>query len=197
MIALFYGTRPEYIKLKPIMESLDKRLIKYKVVQVCQHTDLIKDCKYDEEIKIYNLISNRLNDIICSILSHSEVFLGCKYVLVQGDTTTALAVALSAFNNKVPVIHVEAGMRTYDKNNPYPEEVNRRIISSMASIHYCATSNEKQYLINEGFDEDSIKVTGNTVIDNLKNIKIKKTNKIILTLHRRENHDKIKECFSM
>jgi UDP-N-acetylglucosamine 2-epimerase (non-hydrolysing) len=193
MIGIFYGTRPEYIKLKPLLKALQKRSIEYKLFQVSQHTDLIKECPYDEFIRIKNSSKNRLNSIFLSVLRYPLKNL--KYVLVQGDTTTAAAVALNAFHSGIKVIHLEAGMRSFDRYNPYPEESNRRIISSLADIHYCPTDREKRYLYVEGFDKDSVLVTGNTCIDNLINIEVTKTNKVLVTLHRRENQPNIIKWF--
>ena len=185
MIGLFYGTRPEFIKLLPLIDELEARKVKFALIQVSQHTDLIRDCFGDQAIKIKSHGLNRLNDIYQSIMDHDLSYL--KYALVQGDTATAAAVALSAFHQQVPVMHLEAGMRTYNKQHPYPEEVNRRIISALASVHYCATQREKQFLIDEGFVHDDILVTGNTVIDNLVGMQPRDGNKVIVTLHRREN----------
>lgn len=191
MIGIFYGTRPEFIKLLPVIEGLDKRNVKYELVQVAQHTDLIKDCLYDERISIHtaDYATNRLNHIFgqCGAVDMTKY----KYVLVQGDTTTAAAVALSAYNQGCKVMHVEAGMRTYDKKNPFPEEVNRRLISSLATIHYCPTERESRFLYDEGYLRDDIIITGNTVIDNLMNEfdeEVEQTENVIITLHRRENH---------
>jgi UDP-N-acetylglucosamine 2-epimerase (non-hydrolysing) len=109
--------------------------------------------------------------------------------MVQGDTTSALAVALSAFHHGIKIIHLEAGLRTYDKNNPYPEEINRRLISQIADIHLCPTTKAQLNLFSEQII-DNVYVVGNTIIDNLLSYKDKcmYTNKILVTLHRRENH---------
>jgi UDP-N-acetylglucosamine 2-epimerase (non-hydrolysing) len=116
--------------------------------------------------------------------------------MVQGDTTTAMAVALSAFHHGIKVIHLEAGLRTYNKQNPYPEETNRRIISQIADIHLCPTNQALKNLTDEMTVGDMY-VVGNTVIDNLLQYKdkCKYTNKILVTLHRRENHYLMKEWF--
>jgi len=193
MIGIFYGTRPEYIKLLPVLDSLDQRGVMYHLVQLGQHTTLIEGCKFDEHVKVSNRTVHRLNDIFHTALGYSmDKF---KYVLVQGDTTTAVAVAQSAFNQGVPVMHVEAGMRTYDKKNPFPEEVNRRIISSLATVHYCPTLREKNYLQDEGFSDDAILVVGNTVIDNLQGRKSTQGKTVVVTMHRRENQSNLKDWY--
>jgi UDP-N-acetylglucosamine 2-epimerase (non-hydrolysing) len=198
MIGLFYGTRPEYIKLLPVARALNDKNIEYELVQIQQHTDLIRNCEYDRRIRVFtspvgNVVC-RLNDIFHAALG---INLKCyKYVMVQGDTSTAAAVALSAFNQGVPVMHVEAGLRTYDKNNPYPEETNRRIISALASVHYCPTDFDVSNLLIEGFKDDDIILTGNTVIDNLRGREATKGNTVIVTMHRRENQPHLREWFS-
>lgn len=193
MIGIFYGTRPEYIKLLPVASALKKRGIEFILFQVQQHTDLIEGCEWDRKIVVNSHSNNRLNDICISIMM--DELKDITSVLVQGDTTTATAVALSAFNRRIPVRHVEAGLRTYDRDNPFPEEINRRIISSLATTHYCPTERDKQHLINEGFHSDDILVTGNTVIDNLLGRFPTKTNKILITMHRRENHANLHDWF--
>ena len=193
MIGLFYGTRPEYIKLLPIISSLEARKVEFLLYQVQQHTNLLDGCAWHRKIIVEQHTKNRLNNISISIMKDGLVEL--DRVLVQGDTTTATAVALSAFHNNIPVHHVEAGLRTYDKKNPYPEEVNRRIISSIASVHYCPTDRDSKNLYDEGLGSDCIIITGNTVIDNLQGIFPTKSNTIIVTMHRRENQDDLDSWF--
>ena len=195
MIGIFYGTRPEYIKLLPVVRALDAdSKAGYELVQVRQHTNLIEDCKFDASFGVKEQGINRLNDIFHTAL---DIDLSkYRYVVVQGDTTTAAAVAISAFNQGVPVMHIEAGLRTYDKNNPFPEEINRRLISSLASVHYCPTEFDVSNLIREGFGDDEIVMTGNTVIDNLQGREATKSNTIVVTMHRRENQPHLREWFS-
>lgn len=196
MIGIFYGTRPEYIKMLPIIDQLRKQRTPFILFQVQQHTNLIEDCPFDVKLKVNNKTSNRLNDIFVSILEQDKSFKDLSHALVQGDTTTAAAVALTAFNLGIKVLHVEAGLRTYSKTDPYPEEINRRIISSLASVHYCPTQRDKDNLEQERFTEDEILVTGNTVIDNLVGREASKTNTVLVTMHRRENHAKLREWFT-
>lgn len=203
MILLAYGTRPEYIKLKPLIDVFNENNFEYLTLFTGQHTTLIGEHNPDYIINIDDLNDlhiNRLDRIVKSIMGLFTAILinvnDIDYVLVQGDTTTAFAVALTSFHYGVKVIHLEAGLRTYDKENPYPEEVNRRLISQIADIHLCPT---KQSLINLRNEETQgkIHVVGNTVIDNLlqhKN-KCEYTNKILVTLHRRENHHWLDQWF--
>jgi UDP-N-acetylglucosamine 2-epimerase len=194
LILLAFGTRPEYLKIKPLIEEFDQEEISYKLLFTGQHKDLLKDIEVDQEIKIPNS-GNRLDRVVGSVMNNI-IWSGIDFVLVQGDTTSVLAVALSAFHNQKKVIHLEAGLRTYDKQNPYPEETNRRIVSAIAEIHLCPTELSKQNLITEKIEGD-IYVVGNTVLDNLKQYKdeCEYTNKILVTLHRRENHLLIDKWF--
>jgi UDP-N-acetylglucosamine 2-epimerase (non-hydrolysing) len=118
------------------------------------------------------------------------------YVLVQGDTGSALGCALAAHNRKIKLIHLEAGLRTYDLKNPYPEESYRQIISRISDINLCPTELSKKNLINEKVS-GKIYVVGNTVLDNLIDFKEKTeySNNVLITLHRRENHEIMKEWF--
>jgi len=124
------------------------------------------------------------------------VFRYITHVLVQGDTSTAFVCAMAAFHRNIPVIHLEAGLRTYDTQNPYPEETYRQLISRVASIHLCPTNENKRNLLNEGINKN-VFVVGNTVVDNLVDYrsKVVRGNEIVITLHRRENHSLIKEWF--
>lgn len=198
MILITYGTRPEYIKIKPLINKLLINDIKFKLLYTGQHKDIVdKECDFNLNFKDYT--TNRLNNILINCLSiPDEWFNGVEYVLVQGDTTSVLGLSLSAFNRKVKVIHLEAGLRTYDFNNPYPEEINRQIVSRISNINLCPTDNNLINLINEKVMGDSF-VVGNTVLDNLLSYKENCVydNKILVTLHRRENHDLIDKWFEV
>ncbi len=201
MILLCYGTRPEWIKIKPLIEEFKKNNIEYLTLFTGQHSTLIGEHNPDYAIDIEDTLHvNRLDCVVKSIMGvFTKILLNpqsISYVMVQGDTTTAMAIALSAFHNGVKVIHLEAGLRTYDRENPYPEEINRRIISQIADIHLCPTFEAENNLHYEGLSGKFF-VVGNTVIDNLlpyKN-KCEYTNKILITLHRRENHHWMEEWF--
>jgi len=192
-ILVSFGTRPEYIKVKSIINNLET-----KVVIVKQHTDLFEniDIKYDYAIDIETISDNRLNDIVISIMKRSDIFKGIDYVMVQGDTTSALAMAISAFNNKVKVIHLEAGLRTYDIYNPYPEESNRQLISRIAHINLCPTSKNYDNLISENIHQ-KIYITGNTGLDNIDKTGCVYGNTILVTLHRRDNHPIMDKWFKV
>jgi UDP-N-acetylglucosamine 2-epimerase len=197
MILVVYGTRPEYIKVKPIMDEMDKQGIIYKTLFTGQHKDIVtKNAWFNLHMKHYG--ENRLDNIIQNCMNlPDEWFNGITHVLVQGDTTSVTGLALASMHRKIPVIHLEAGLRTYDTENPFPEENNRRIVSTIAKIHLCPTELNKTHLENEMTLGD-IYVVGNTVLDNLVPYKAKceYTDKILVTLHRRENHDLIEEWFT-
>ena len=196
-LLIAFGTRPEYIKLKPIIEKLynEKTGIDFKILMIGQHTDLLEDCididmacdyiKLDE-----GYLSNRLDSIISQVLNKIDecnIFNGISHLLIQGDTSAALAMGLAGFNRKVEVVHLEAGLRSYDNDNPYPEEFNRKAISALSSIHLCPTENAANNLLSEHIGIFDIHVIGNTGLDNLKNIPVTTSNEVLVTLHRREN----------
>lgn len=189
MILICFGTRPEYLKVKPLFEAFKKQGIEYKTVFTGQHETLLTEIPFDWKLRIEST-GNRLNSVFSSVMKQGEeaiAELKPKYVLVQGDTTSAAAFALSAYHMQVKIIHLEAGLRTYNRENPYPEEVNRQLISRIADIHLCPTSMNKEFLKSEK-TEGFIIVTGNTALDNIKDINTTKENKVLVTLHRRENH---------
>ena len=195
MILLAYGTRPEYIKLKSLIHEFDINNYPYKTLFTGQHRDLLKELHPDFTINIHEFVDgNRLDAIVASILDFFSITKGAldgiTHVLVQGDTTSAMAVALTAFHHGIKVIHLEAGLRTYDRKNPYPEEINRKLISQIADIHLCPTEANRNNLWFEKIIHDNIYVVGNTVLDNLYPYKknCEYTDKILITLHRRENH---------
>lgn len=196
VILLVYGTRPEFIKIKPLINEMIKVNIKFKTLFTGQHQDLINE-KADFNFEIKQSCDNRLDDIISSCLHlPDKIFKNIDYVLVQGDTTSALGTSLTAYHRNKIIIHLEAGLRTYDKLNPFPEEINRQLISRLASIHFCPTEQNKNNLLQEGI-KDKIFVVGNTGLDNLNHYKIQYDNIILATLHRRENHNQIDQWFNV
>ena len=192
MISIFYGTRPEYIKLHKLYFTMKNCGFKCELVRVNQHTTLIQDCEFDRQIDIKVEDNNRLNSIIINCLS-SKIFSNeTKLAIVQGDTATSYGIALNAFHNKIKIAHVEAGLRTWDKENPYPEETYRRCISTMADLHFCVSNFNKQNLEYEKVN-GQIYVVGNTVLDNLDLNGVFYGNLVPITLHRRENRDRIEK----
>jgi UDP-N-acetylglucosamine 2-epimerase (non-hydrolysing) len=197
MILLTYGTRPEYIKIKPLITEFESENISFKILFTGQHKD-IANFKYDFKLDMVDLSDNRLDSVVGNLMNIPSFFFdGVTHVLVQGDTTSVVGLALAAMHRKIPVIHLEAGLRTYDYENPYPEENNRRIVSSIANIHLCPTNLNADNLYKERV-LGQIHVVGNTVLDNLIDYKEKceYTDKVLITMHRRENHDKINFWFT-
>ncbi|MFW6226376.1 MAG: non-hydrolyzing UDP-N-acetylglucosamine 2-epimerase [bacterium] len=195
MILLAFGTRPEYIKIKPLIDIFNKNGFPHKTLFTGQHMDLLKSININYKIDILDG-TNRLDSIVESVMNVEYIWNNITHVLIQGDTTSVFAVALAAFHRGIKVIHLEAGLRTYDRENPYPEEINRRIVSQITNIHLCPTEASMQNLINEKIFGEKY-VVGNTVLDNLIQYKNKCEygNKILITMHRRENHHWLSEWF--
>jgi UDP-N-acetylglucosamine 2-epimerase (non-hydrolysing) len=207
-----FGTRPEAIKLAPVIKELQKHsdTLKSVVAVTAQHRQMLDsvlnvfDIKPDYDMNIM-AAGQGLSDITCNVLKNIESIYDKErpdLVLVQGDTTTVFAASLAAYYKHIPVGHVEAGLRSHNKYHPFPEEINRCLTSIIADIHFAPTDKAKYNLSSEGVNEDSICVTGNTVIDALldvaafdfkfdtdllNNIKGKI---ILITAHRRENFGK-------
>jgi UDP-N-acetylglucosamine 2-epimerase (non-hydrolysing) len=189
MILIAFGTRPEWIKIKPVVEKLNGN-IPFRLVCTGQHGSLIDSTIKQYQVDYLSIVDgdNRLDSIVKSILENaSNIFDGISYVMVQGDTTSAFSVALAAFHRQVKVIHLEAGLRSWDKDHPYPEEFNRVAIGALADIHLCPTEQTKINLRNVSGHTSKSYVIGNTVLDNLVNIKPTLENLVLITLHRREN----------
>lgn len=184
---LCFGTRPEWLKIKPLLNHSKK----FKIYFTGQHKDLIDMELPNIEIiksKIKNKTPNRLNDIISSILDDFSKIENEKSILIQGDTASAFACALAGFNTSKKIIYLESGLRTFDLENPYPEEGYRQMISRIADINLCPTKLSKENLEKENIN-GKIYVVGNTVLDNINSLKNKVNyqDKILITLHRREN----------
>ena len=190
MILLCFGTRPEWLKIKPLIKVLNN----YQLLFTGQHPDLLKDLKVDYKITIGNN-PNRLDQLIsdCLLQFPEGDF---DSVLVQGDTASAFACAVAAFNRKKKIYYLEAGLRSYDLNHPYPEEGYRQMIARLADVNFCPTDLSKENLVNEKV-KGECNVVGNTVLDNLLPYKDKceYTNKVLVTLHRRENHYQMDKWF--
>tara|TARA_B100000989_G_scaffold47307_1_gene30762 strand:- start:1943 stop:2929 length:987 start_codon:yes stop_codon:yes gene_type:complete len=194
MILISFGTRPEFIKIKPLIKAFAGK-IPFKLLFTGQHVDLLSDVEGDIHKLTIEDGSNRLDSIVSSMMNNDAIFEGVDAVLVQGDTTSVFAVALAAFHRRIKIIHLEAGLRTFNKDHPYPEEFNRRAVSVMADIHLSPTELCTDNLLKERVD-GKVFTVGNTVLDNLVDIEPEYTNKIVITMHRRENHHIIPEWFA-
>ena len=196
-ILIVYGTRPEVIKLSPVIRELSKRKILFKTVFTGQHKELYEDVKElvpEPDFHLSIMKENQsLNNIMTGISSSfSEILkdVSPDLLIVQGDTSTVAISALIAFYEKIPVGHVEAGLRTYDLSSPFPEEGNRQLVARLAKYNWAPTELAAEQLKKENVD--NIIVTGNTVIDVCVNFNypVSYDDKILITLHRRENFGK-------
>lgn len=214
-ILFVFGTRPEVIKLAPVILELKKYPDRYNVI-IC-NTEQQKELS-NQTLSYFNLKADinldcmrenqSLSDIQSRILTSLEHEVFSKYnidaTIIQGDTMTVLCGALTSYYRKIPVFHVEAGLRSYDIFEPFPEEIMRQMASRVTSLNFAPTIKNKQALLDEGVNKDTIFVTGNTVIDALyclsdetmqkakefysnKNITID-DKLVLITVHRRENH---------
>ncbi|WP_392479187.1 non-hydrolyzing UDP-N-acetylglucosamine 2-epimerase [Nostoc sp. C110] len=206
-VCIILGTRPEAIKLAPVIQVFQKSLaFESQVILTGQHREMVEqvmqlfNIKADYDLEIMQ-VQQSLNDITCRSLQGLEALFKEKkpdLVVVQGDTTTAFAAALAAFYQKIPIAHVEAGLRTDDIFNPYPEEANRRLISQITQLHFAPTPWAVENLHRSGVLGE-IHMTGNTVIDALLNVAATQAvcnvpgldwdsyRVMLATVHRREN----------
>ena len=209
-----FGTRPEAVKMAPIVRLLAQTIgVESRVCVTAQHRQMLDqvlnlfDIKPEYDLNLMR-DNQSLAQLSAAIFTHLDPVLSDfkpDRVLAQGDTTTVAITSLLSYFNRIKFGHVEAGLRTHDKWQPFPEEINRRVAGVTADLHFAPTEWSKQNLLREGVDESIIKVTGNTVIDALQFVSKQpepkeiselvsstlKTNKLILvTAHRRENFGK-------
>lgn len=210
-VLIVLGTRPEAIKLAPVIHTLRRNpLFELSVLSTGQHRELLHqmvdifDLKLDFDLDIMSKAQNlaqssaRILEKMHGVLEVSQP----NFVLVQGDTTSTAMGALSAFYQKIAVGHVEAGLRTGDKFQPYPEEVNRKITSAIADLHFAPTKAAGENLLRENVPSENIFITGNTVVDSLllcleddfhfsndmlNDLVSEQRKYIVVTTHRREN----------
>lgn len=212
-VAVILGTRPEAVKLAPVILELKKYPEDFEtiVLLTAQHREML-----DQTLSYFDINSDIDLDIMTANQSLDQILtkanlgvstvledLKPKVVLVQGDTTTTMAGAVAAYHHQIKVGHVEAGLRSFDKYNPFPEEINRTITDSIADFCFAPTSVSKNNLIKSGIDEGKIFITGNTVVDalltvtakeyefensQLKSIDFENKKVLLLTTHRRENY---------
>lgn len=206
-VMVIFGTRPEAIKMCPVVVELKSRSCFETVVCVTgQHREMLDQClntfhvKADYDLSVMQK-KQTLFDITTLILNRIKEVLEKEHpdvVLVHGDTTTTFSAALACFYMHIPVGHVEAGLRTYNLESPYPEEFNRQTVGILASLHFAPTEKAKDNLLREGKDPKRVFVTGNTAIDALKTTVAAHythpyldwagdSRLILLTAHRREN----------
>ncbi len=209
-ILIIFGTRPEAIKLIPIIKKLEENTssIKTFVVITAQHRHMLDQMLQFFHIRPHfdlNIMTpdQSLIDLTTKLpFRLQKLYENARpdFILVQGDTTSAFIAGLIAFYNRIPLGHVEAGLRSFDKFQPFPEEINRTLITHLADYHFAATPIARRNLLREGVSENKIFVTGNTVVDALYSILARKktytpkvkldfgdAKMILLTAHRREN----------
>lgn len=210
-VMVIYGTRPEGIKVAPVIKALDEDdWLTPIVVVTAQHREMLDQVNEVFEIEPdvdLNLMAHgqTLNRIAGSVISGIDVVLeehAPDAVLVQGDTTTVMGAAIAAFNREIPVVHLEAGLRSGDINSPFPEEANRKIVSQIARVHLAPTMVSRANLLADGVPDENIHVIGNTVIDalhravdrpteitvpELKDLADDDRRVLLVTTHRREN----------
>ncbi|GAA1946195.1 UDP-N-acetylglucosamine 2-epimerase (non-hydrolyzing) [Brevibacterium antiquum] len=210
-VMVIYGTRPEAIKVAPVIKALeDDPTLTPVVVVTAQHREMLDQVNEVFEIEPdvdLNLMAHgqTLNGIAGSVISRIDAVLEehtPDAVLVQGDTTTVMGAAIAAFNREIPVVHLEAGLRSGDINSPFPEEANRKIVSQIARVHLAPTTVSRANLLADGVPDENIHVIGNTVIDalhwavdrpteimvpELKDLADDDRRVLLVTTHRREN----------
>ncbi len=209
-VLVLFGTRPEAIKLAPVIHELRKKFFQTVVVSSSQHKQLLKpfleSLAIDVDFDLGVMRRNQSpNEVCAKVVAKLDKILDSEQpdlILVQGDTTTTLAGALAGFNRRILVGHVEAGLRSGNIMSPFPEEMNRRLVSQIASFHFAATEKNRRNLLAEDVPSEKVFVTGNPVVDSLKymlkHLKvdlsitqlIKKTEgrkRLLLTTHRRES----------
>lgn len=206
MLLVAFGTRPECLKIEPLLKYWKSiEFNDWKVWLTGQHEEMCIDLWNNWEFKDKCIggriitFENRLDSIISTILTSASFHINHNEVnalLVQGDTASAFACALAAFHRQIPIIHLEAGLRSYDNENPYPEEFYRRSISMMSSINLCPTWQNAKKLDDERAPGHYF-VTGNTILDSIKDVVPGFQKKILCTLHRRENQSEIEEWFQV
>jgi len=212
LILVVLGTRPEAIKLLPVIRALrSEPRLEVRVVTTGQHREMVDQIlgpfgvTPDHDLDIMKP-GQSLNDIVCRVIPLLDDLLKTldpRLVLVQGDTTSAFSAGLAAFHRRIAVGHVEAGLRSRNRFHPYPEEVNRRMLTAVTDLHWAATLGSAENLLREGIPRQDILVTGNTVIDSLLDVlsqpelverhrtssvpPLNGDPMVLMTLHRREN----------
>ncbi|MEO6654696.1 MAG: UDP-N-acetylglucosamine 2-epimerase (non-hydrolyzing) [Pyrinomonadaceae bacterium] len=212
-VLVLFGTRPEAIKLAPVIHELRKKNFQTVVVSSSQHKQLLipflESLEIDVDFDLGVMRRDQSPTEVCSrVMAKLDKILDSEkpdLILVQGDTTTTLAGAMAGFNRKIPVGHVEAGLRSGNLMSPFPEEMNRRLVSQIASFHFAATEKNRRNLLAEDVPSEKVFVTGNPVVDSLKAMLknltvnpaitalIQKTEgekRVLLTTHRRESFGK-------
>ncbi len=214
-LMVVFGTRPELIKLMPVIREAQHRSnVRLTTVMTSQHTDLVRPLvdlwaiPVDHDLDVMTP-GQSLNDIVVRVMSRIDRLLdevAPDVVMVQGDTSTAMAATMAAWHRRIPVAHVEAGLRTHRIDTPFPEEANRRLIGTVARFHFAPTERNAAALQAEGVPEENIHLVGNTIVDAIRLIRdvkppsmrveklletLKGQRIIVLTTHRRESFGEV------
>ena len=189
--SLVFGTRPEYLKMKPLIDLFYKEKdIEFQVIYIQQHTSIDISFEFDIiRLPVLELSENRLEDLASQILRGLPSLLSkTTHLVVEGDTATVFYSALVAFQKNIKVVHIEAGLRTYTIDKPFPEEGYRQMVSRITSYHFTPHRDSEELLIQEKVN-GKIYTVGNTILDLIKsyNLTTQKGNTVLITLHRREN----------
>ena len=195
-LAIVFGTRPELLKLIPIIRALENhRPGTVALLDTQQQRELTSTLLNDYDLGQIPVIrfdaqrSTMSKQLGSQLLQLDDLVNGCAGIVVQGDTISSVAGALVGFYRELPVVHIEAGLRSHDKSQPYPEEMNRRLVSEIAGLHLAPTQKAKQHLLDSGIKGDTISVVGNPLADLCREVDINGGNHwdVLITLHRREN----------
>jgi UDP-N-acetylglucosamine 2-epimerase (non-hydrolysing) len=211
-VVTIVGTRPEAIKMAPVIRSLADRSAELEsfVVATAQHREMLDQAlatfgiKPDIDLGLMQPAQG-LGDFAARALASVSAMLAelrPDAVLIQGDTTTVMVAALAAFYQRIRVGHVEAGLRSFDRGNPFPEEVDRRLTTTLADVHFAPTAHARANLLREGVPAEDVLVTGNTIVDalmsmpldddfedeSLSRVDFERRRVLLVTAHRRENH---------
>lgn len=213
-LMFIFGTRPEFIKMFPIIQEAKKRGNDVVIVNTGQHREMLNELlsyfgvTVDYDLKIMSQFSN-LSDIVSGSMTGLDPIVKKEQpdlILVHGDTAATLSGGLVAYFNKIKLVHIEAGLRTYNKYSPFPEEMNRQMVGVLADLHFAPTLETKENLLKEGKPEENIFVVGNSAIDmfqytlkdNYEHEVLSwqpEKEMILITAHRRENLDDLEQIF--
>lgn len=201
MIVIVYGTRPEFIKIFPVIDRLRKESVRHAVINTGQHGSVLKELEREldftpdlsldvvsQGVQDSGLFARLVTDISSAVLGFKP-----RILVSQGDTFTVLATSMVAFLKGIQHAHVEAGLRSHDLWKPFPEEFNRRVASLASSLHFAPTALARQNLLSEGVPENAIHTVGNTIVDMVgfvcerRGIRTGSEKLIYITTHRREN----------
>lgn len=201
MVVVVYGTRPEFIKLYPVIRRLREESVPHFVVNTGQHGEVLRDLERDLDhvpgmcldVLAHGAVDSHLLGKLVTDISKSVERIEPSMLVSQGDTFTVLATSMVAFMKGIPHAHVEAGLRSFDMSRPFPEEFNRRVATLASTLHFAPTERSRRNLLAEGVPEGGVHLVGNTIVDMVrhvcgrKSIRAARERLVYVTTHRREN----------